>query len=148
MKQKITPPTYFMLLLLLSIALHFILPLEKIINPPYAYSGILLIIFGIILNLWADSLFKKSKTTVSPHDTPTSLETEGPFRATRHPMYLGMAAILFGAAILMGTITPFLSPVLFIILMEALFIPAEEKNMENQFKTRHHTYKKKVRRWI
>lgn len=148
MQQKIMPTTYFMLLLLLSIALHFIYPITKIINPPYAYSGILLIIFGIILNLWADSVFKKTRTTVKPHETPTSLETEGPFRATRHPMYLGMAAILSGASIIMGTITPFLSPVLFIILMEALFIPAEEKNMENQFKTRHHEYKKKVRRWI
>lgn len=147
-KCKVMPPTYFMSLLLLSIVLHFVFPIGKIIQNPYNYLGILFIIFGIAINLWADEVFKKSKTTVKPDETPTSLEISGPFRISRHPMYLGMTAILFGEAIVLGSLVTFLFPLIFMILMEAVFIPLEEKNLEKEFKKRYRDYKKKVRRWI
>jgi hypothetical protein len=66
MKTEIQPPTYFAALLFLSAALHFAYPARGVVEPPYAYLGLLLIAFGVVLNLWADSLFKKSKTTVKP----------------------------------------------------------------------------------
>ena len=53
------PPTYFFILLVILIIIHFVFPIKKIIPTPYSYLGILLILFGIILNLWTDSLFKK-----------------------------------------------------------------------------------------
>jgi len=100
MRQKIMPPTYFFALLLLSIALHFILPVRQLIDLPYRYLGIVLIAFGAVVNVWTDSLFKSNKTTVKPHENPTELITSGPFRLSRHPMYLGMTAVLSGVAIL------------------------------------------------
>lgn len=142
------PPVYFIIFLVLSIILHFVFPIEKFIYVPYTYTGFLLIVFGGILNLWSDSLFKKSKTTVKPHEKPTSLEVSGPFRISRHPMYLGMAAILLGLAVLHGTLITFIFPIIFIILMETIFIPMEEKNLEKSFGKKYLNYKKKVRRWI
>ena len=38
--------------------------------------------------------------------------------------------------------------ILLILLMELLFIPIEEKNLEQVFGTEYRDYKKKVRRWI
>ena len=128
--------------------MHFIIPIKKIICPPYTYFGGFLILFGVVLNIWADSLFKKRKTTLKPHKIPTFLETSGPFKISRHPMYLGMAAILFGVTIIYGTLITFLFPIAFIILIEIKFIPIEEKNMEKAFGKRYLDYKKKVRRWI
>lgn len=148
MKNKILPPRYFIIFLLLSIGLHFIFPIKKIIFPPYTYLGWLLIMFGIILNIWSDLLFKRKKTTVKPHKTPSSLETSGPFRISRHPMYLGMAAILLGTTILHGTLITFLFPIIFVILMEIKFIPIEEKNLEKVFGKKYLDYKREVRRWI
>jgi len=148
MNRKIMPPTYFMVLLVLSVVLYFGFPIQKLIPPPYTYLGILLILFGFVLNLRADALFKKSKTTVKPHETPTSLEISGPFRISRHPMYLGMAAILLGVAIVSGSFLSFLFPIVFVLLMELLFIPIEEKNLKQVFGTEYRDYKKKVRRWI
>ena len=104
--------------------------------------------FGIILNIWSDLLFKKKKTTVKPHKTPSLLVISGPFRISRHPMYLGMVAILLGTAILHGTLITFLFPIIFIILMEIVFISTEEKNLEKAFGEKYLNYKKKVRRWI
>ena len=142
------PPTYFLVLLILSILFHFVFPLKKIISFPYNYIGALLILIGIVLNLWADAIFKKSKTTVKPHLMPSSFEVSGPFRISRHPMYLGMLLILLGASILSRSLITFIFPILFIIIMEIKFIPMEEKNMKKTFGKDYLEYKKRVRRWI
>ena len=148
MKSKYQPPTYFIVILLLMVIAHFIFPIKKIIHSPYSYLGIVLIVFGIVLNLWADALFKKKETTVKPYLNPKVLETSGPFRISRHPMYLGMAAILLGSAIILGSLITFVFPVLFVILMETMFIPFEEKNLERIFGKKVLDYKNKVGRWI
>lgn len=142
------PTTYFIILMVLSIGVHFLYPIKKILYPPFTYFGFLLILVGIILNLWADRLFKKMDTTVKPFKDPKVFLTSGPFRISRHPMYLGMTSILLGVAIINGTIITFLFPILFVIIMEFLFIPFEEKNLDKIFSFKYSDYKKKVRRWI
>ena len=146
--KKILPPTYFIILLLLSIGLHFIFPIKKIIFPPYTYFGWMLIIFGAVLNIWTDSLFKRKETTVKPFEKPTDFIATGPFRISRHPMYLGMTAILLGVAILHGTLITFIFPLIFIFLSEKLFIPHEERNLEDVFGENYINYKNRVRRWL
>ena len=148
MKNKILPPTYFLIFLGLIIGSHFIFPITKIIPSPYNWLGIVLIVFGGVINLWTDNIFKKEKTTVKPYEKPSVLIVSGPFRFGRHPMYLGMAAILFGVAVLLESLMSFIFPIIFVILMQILFIPTEEKNLEIAFGQRYLDYKKKVRRWI
>jgi protein-S-isoprenylcysteine O-methyltransferase Ste14 len=148
MKGEIQPPTYFAALLFLSAASHFIYPVRQVVEPPYVYLGLPLIVFGAALNLWADSLFKKGKTTVKPQEMPSKLVVSGPFRISRHPMYLGMAAILLGEAVFLGSLTTFAFPLTFAILMEALFISTEDVNLEKAFGKEYRDYKSRVRRWI
>jgi protein-S-isoprenylcysteine O-methyltransferase Ste14 len=146
--RKIMPTNYFILLLLFSIILHFISPVVKILYPPYTYLGWGFILFGAVLNLWTDFLFKKHETTVKPHLKPSSLITSGPFSISRHPMYLGMASVLLGVTIIHGTVSGFLSPVIYVGIMEVLFIPLEEKNLNRVFGTQYTEYSQKARRWI
>ena len=148
MKSEIQPPTYFAALLVLSAGLHFAYPVREVIEPPYTYLGLLLVGFGTILNLWTDSLFKKGRTTVKPQEMPSKLVVSGPFRISRHPMYLGMAAILLGEAVFLGSFATFAFPLIFAILMEVLFISTEEENPEEAFGEEYRDYKRKVRRWI
>jgi protein-S-isoprenylcysteine O-methyltransferase Ste14 len=148
MEKRIMPTTYFIILLLLSIGFHFVFPLLKFIFSPYNYLGFGLIIFGIIMNLWTDSLFKKKQTTVKPYEMPNFFVTSGPFKLSRHPMYLGMMSILLGVAIFLGSLITFAFPIIFIMIMEKLFIPLEEKNLEKKFGNQYIDYKKRVRRWI
>lgn len=148
MKKDIQPPTYFAALLLLSLASHLLFPAPMVIEPPLARLGLLPIVFGVVLNLWADSLFKKSRTTVKPQEMPSKLIVADPFRISRHPMYLGMASILLGEAIFLGSLLTFAFPLIFAILMEALFISKEEENLERAFGEEYLDYKRDVRRWI
>ena len=140
--------TYLIILLILSIWMSFALPISAVLYAPYTYFGAVIIGFGLAVAFWGRSLFVKGKTTLSPYELPTSLVTDGPFRISRNPMYLGMAAILLGAAVMLGTLVAFASPVLFVMIIGASFIPNEEQKLEKIFGERYRKYKKKVRRWI
>ena len=63
-------------------------------------------------------------------------------------MYLGMVSILLGIGIALGPVISLVVPILFMIVMEVMFIPFEEKNLEQAFGKEYLDYKKKVRRWI
>ena len=139
---------YFLLLLLLSVLSHFVFPGGVILQAPFTWSGFLVIGAGIFLAFRCRSLFLRNRTTLSPYESPSVLLTTGPFRFSRNPVYLAMVAILFGSAVVMGTITPFLFPVLFIVIIEVLFIPDEERMLEEGFGREYREYKREVRRWI
>ncbi|MCK4251743.1 isoprenylcysteine carboxylmethyltransferase family protein [candidate division WOR-3 bacterium] len=147
-KRRLEPPTYFLIFLLLVILLHFVLPVIQIISSPYKYIGILLLGIGIWLNLWADGLFKKENTTVKPFEKSSALILEGPFRFSRHPMYLGMVIVLLGVAIILGSLITFLMPIAFFISMQIVFIRHEERALEQIFGQKYLDYKNRVRSWL
>ena len=146
--QGIIPTNYFVALLALSIVLHFAYPIGKVLHPPATYAGYLLIGFGAAMNLWTDALFKRHDTTVKPYLDPSSLIVSGSFALSRHPMYLGMASVLLGVAVIHGTIVTFLFPAAYVALMELLFIPYEEENCVKVFGSAYLQYRRKVRRWL
>lgn len=146
--RKLSPPTYLLIYLVGTVALHFFFPVARIIHPPYVLLGILPLAFGLAINLWADGIFKRESTTVKPLETTAALITDGPFRFSRHPMYLGMVAIVLGVALLLGSASSFVGPVAMIVTLEALFIPHEERSLEATFGATYTDYKKRVRRWL
>ncbi len=147
-KLKIMPPNYFMIMVVLNIILHYVFPIKKVVSLPYNYLGILLIVLGIYFNLHVYFVYKKEKNTMKPNEVPQVLITSGVFKISRNPIYLGMALILFGEAILLGSIITFLFPLLFIIMTNIWTIPLEEKNLEKKFGRKYLDYKRKVRKWI
>ena len=120
----------------------------KLIPFPWNLIGILPLGFGVLLNLIADKAFSRNNTTVKPFEESTALITDGVFRFSRHPMYLGMVLMLFGLAILLGKLSPLLVLPVYVILMESVFIRTEEKMLEEMFGDSWTNYKQKVRRWI
>ena len=139
---------YFLMLLIVSVLLNFIFPVPLFLSPPITYSGFLIIIFGLVLAFWSRSLFLRNSTTLQLSEEPTSLVTSGPFRYSRNPIYLGMASVLFGVAVLQGTLVAFAFPALFVMVIQFFIIPGEERKLENLFGELYREYKKSVRRWI
>lgn len=145
--RRLMPTIYLIVILALTIVPYFILNIP-VIPAPFTYLGIILIGFGIGMNLWSSSTFKSRKTPVAPVGASTTLVADGPYRISRNPMYLGVMAILFGLAIFMGSLTTFVFPVIFFLIVETLFIPVEEKSLEDKFGKEYEAYNNKVRRWI
>lgn len=146
---RFVPPDYLWGFIILQIIFNYVFPIKKIIFYPYTLLGILFILAGIYPNLiWGPIVFRREKTTTRPHHMPNAFVTYGLFKYTRNPTYLGMALTLFGVSILLGSLSTFILPILFIILTDTYTIPVEEKNMEKVFGKKYLKYKNKVRRWI
>lgn len=148
MKLRIMPDKLFVIFLVLIVTLHFIFPDRKLVVSPYHYLGIILMIFGSVVTLWADQLFKKNKTEIKPYKDPVTFVPSGPFRISRNPMYLGMSIILLGLTVLIGSRLMLVFPVFYIVIMDVFFIRIEEKNLERVFGRPYLDYKNKVRRWF
>ncbi len=146
--KKQMPPFYFFSFIVLEIILSLLLPIYKLSITPYNYLGLVIVIFGLWLNLSSKRTVLNNKTTIIPFQKSTVLVINGAFCYTRNPMYLGMLLVLVGEAIVLRSASTFLFPILFIPLMSIKYIIPEEKILENTFKDKYLEYKQKVRRWI
>ncbi len=142
------PPTWLFILLILAAVLRLVLPGYVFLHWPVILVGLPPLFFGAWITVWTDNIFKRYGTTVKPHLDPGKLIISGPFRISRHPMYLGMALILLGEAVLLGAVTPFAAPVAFAAIMQAKFIPMEERSMERVFGDQYAAYRRRVRQWL
>jgi len=149
MKCKgVLPPTYLFISIVIMGGLHFLLPLVKLHIFPWSLLGIIPLFSGIAINLIADGAFKAKDTTVKPFVESKVLITNGVFRISRNPMYLGFVLILSGIALLMESLSPFFIVPLVFCFMHFYFILDEERMLEERFGQAWISYKKHVRRWI
>lgn len=146
--RKLLPPTYFYIAVVLILMLHFLLPGAQVIHSPWRYLGLIPLILGSALNILADQSFKRHNTTVKPFEESTFLVTDGVFRVSRNPMYLGFVLLLAGIVMLLGSITPWIVVAVFALLMELRFIRVEEAMLEARFGDTWSEYKHRVRRWF
>ncbi|MGO8952940.1 MAG: methyltransferase family protein [Rhodomicrobium sp.] len=145
---KILPPTYFFASIALALAAHFLFPIATIIPDGWSLAGLLPIAAGIALNVVADGQFKHWGTEVKPFKRSSALVTDGVFRWSRNPMYLGMVLIVAGVALLEGTLSPWIAPVALAVLLDRVFIVREERTLEETFGAAFQQYKRRVRRWL
>jgi len=146
--KRTLPPAYFFRAIVLSVALHFLLPLRQLLVFPWRLIGLAPLLVGIVLNLLADQTFNKHNTTVKPFETSSALITGGVFGISRNPMYLGMTLILLGIAAFLGSATPFAAAPVYAISIDRSFIIPEEQMLVETFGDRFREYRERVRRWI
>jgi len=146
--NKILPPTYFLGDIMLAVGLHFLLPWKKLIFPPWNLIALAPLAGGIVLNVLADRSFKRHETTVKPFERSRALVTDGAFRFTRNPMYLGMVLILAGVVGLLGSVTPWITVIGLVLFFDWVFIKPEEEMLEETFGDEFRKYRAHVRRWI
>lgn len=146
--QRLLPPMLVFLLLAAMTGLHFLFPGPVIVPHPYNWLGLILAGAGLCVTLAAAGLFRRRNTNIKTFNDPTELVTDGCFRWSRNPMYLGFAMLLFGAGIAFGSLLPALIPILFVIACQFWYIPFEEQAMTRQFGDAYRAYAEEVRRWI
>jgi len=125
-----------------------LLPVTTIIPLPWNVIGIVPLALGIAINIVADNALHKASTTVKPFEESSALVTSGAYRISRHPMYLGFVLILVGVAILLGSLSPCVVILIFVILMDQVFIKVEERMLGAKFGEAWLAYKRQTRRWI
>ncbi|MEE9391896.1 MAG: isoprenylcysteine carboxylmethyltransferase family protein [Planctomycetota bacterium] len=147
-KRRILPPVYLAASLLTMVALNFLAPILVIVRAPWNQLGWIPIGMGLATILWAALTFRRHHTTVIPFRIPSHLVTSGVFRLSRNPMYLAMMAILAGAAIGLGSLSPLVVPPIFFLIIRTRFVQVEEKVLLKNFGETYFNYRASVRRWL
>lgn len=146
--RRVLPPVYFLGGLLLMVGLHLAFPIRQVIPYPYRYTGVVLVLGGILLAGWAAWLFGRAGTTFKPFQESSALVVRGPYRVTRNPMYVGLVTVLSGIAVLLGSLSPGIIVPLFVAVLDRRFIRFEEAALERAFGAGYRDYKARVRRWL
>jgi protein-S-isoprenylcysteine O-methyltransferase Ste14 len=148
MEAKIPPPV---VTLVFGLSIYFSREIFQAVEIKYSsYIGILLLVLGLAILISAVRLFRKDKTTVNPlsPEQATKLVTDGIFKYSRNPMYLGMVFILSSMAVFFNLIGGIILIALFCIYITKFQIIPEERAMSNLFSQDFNKYKQATRRWI
>jgi protein-S-isoprenylcysteine O-methyltransferase Ste14 len=124
-----------------------ILPATRWYGPRVALS-VALILLGLGLMVYCAHLFKKAQTCIEPWRATSCIITNGPYRYSRNPIYLGFIITGVGVALAFNTCWILLSLLTFVLIANKLVIEREEKYLERKFGESYSNYRRETRRWI
>jgi len=102
--------------------------------------------FGLLASFL--SAFRRAETPVDPYTPSEAIVTDGPYRLTRNPAYLGMALMYAGIAIVANAPWALVPLPVAIAVIDRGVIAREERYLERTFGGLYVDYKRRVRRWI
>jgi protein-S-isoprenylcysteine O-methyltransferase Ste14 len=117
-------------------------------SPVATTIGAASIITGVGLMGSFVQAFRRALTPVDPYVPSETIVTDGPYRLTRNPGYLGMAFTYAGIAIVANAPWALVPLPVAIAVVDRGVIAREERYLERKFGTRYVDYKRRVRRWI
>ena len=97
---------------------------------------------------WAMVLFRRFRTSLIPVVPTATLVTDGPYRVTRNPMYVGLAFLYAGIALYFRLSWGLLLLPVVLVASYYLVIAREERYLERRFGDAYTRYSKRVRRWL
>jgi protein-S-isoprenylcysteine O-methyltransferase Ste14 len=103
---------------------------------------------GFALAASAIVLFRRAGTSPVPIQPTTALVVRGPYRFTRNPMYLGLATLYAGVALIVDSLWPLLVLPVVLVVIRWLVIAREEAYLERKFGDAYRAYTTRVRRWL
>jgi protein-S-isoprenylcysteine O-methyltransferase Ste14 len=146
--MRIMPPTLFWICILIMVPLAWVWPLVTVFPTPYSVIGIVPLCVGLWFAIWGSRRFEQVGTTIKTFDQPDRLVTDGLFRISRNPMYLGFALTLAGVWLVLGALSPLLGVLLFLVVADRWYIPFEERMLRAEFNGDYDAYCAQTRRWI
>jgi protein-S-isoprenylcysteine O-methyltransferase Ste14 len=147
-KRIIYPPVWLAFGLVVVFALNEYAPGPRFTSLTFQVIGGVVIVVGLVLLVIAGGLFRRAGTDLIPFRNVSALVTDGVYRYTRNPMYLGMALVLLGCALTVGAAYALIVPVVFAVIIEVRFIRPEEAMLHELFPVEFPAYCTRVRRWI
>ncbi len=115
---------------------------------PQIILSLLLLAAGIACVSFAIVTLLRSGTSARPDRPASRLVTEGPYRFSRNPIYLGFTAIYVGVAVLLNIAWPIILLPVVLITLTITAIEREERHLQETFGDAYSDYCRRVRRWI
>ncbi|MCK8483559.1 isoprenylcysteine carboxylmethyltransferase family protein [Aliiroseovarius sp. S2029] len=115
----------------------------------------LLIPVGLAVVIAGLKLISASKTALEAQDQPslpgeptTQLVTDGPYRFSRNPNYLGAILMAFGMAIAANSLWFLLVASCAMLVLDRWMIRPEERYLHETFGQEYRDYTQRTRRWL
>ena len=115
---------------------------------PSRWLGAGLAGFGVYLYLWSAVHLLRRRTSAIPGREATVLLTHGWYGRTRHPLLLGVVAILFGEAIFFSSLALVGYALAYWLWLTAFVALKEEPDLRRTFGADYDAYCRRVPRWI
>lgn len=145
---KFIPPLVYLAALAAGLLISWWWPVQ-FLPPPLAWIiGAVLIVCGLAGAASAIYCFRSRGTNVRPNRPATELVFAGPYKFTRNPMYLSLAAVYLGIAIAAQSLWAVLFLPIVMLIIRRGAIDREEAYLERRFGAGYLDYKSRVRRWL
>ena len=150
LELKVPPVAVFLFFGALMWAAARFLPRVALSFPGAVPIAVTLGATGAVLGIMGVLAFRRNKTTVHPSypEKSSAIVSEGIYRHTRNPMYLGLALILAAWGIRLGNFVSLLGVPVFIGYITRFQIIPEERALLARFGAPFREYMESVRRWM
>jgi protein-S-isoprenylcysteine O-methyltransferase Ste14 len=144
----IAPPLLFVIPILASVVIEWLAPTSLVHGAMRWLLGGFIFAAGIALNIGGFIVQKRAGTDPIPFNPTTRIVTQGVYRFSRNPMYIGLASCALGIAVLIDSAWTLLAVPIGLVLIDRIVITREERYLERKFGEKYLSYKHRVRRWI
>jgi protein-S-isoprenylcysteine O-methyltransferase Ste14 len=144
----VPPPLVYALGFGIGYALDRLRPAPLGMGGARTLLGWLFVAAGVALAASAIVLFRRAGTSPVPIQPTTALVVRGPYRFTRNPMYIGLAALYAGIALLVNSVWPLLLLPVVLVVIRWWVIAREEAYLGRKFGDAYRAYTTRVRRWL
>ena len=90
----------------------------------------------------------RAGTNVPPHKPTLVIVTDGPFRFTRNPLYVGGSLAYIGLCLFFNLVWGLILMLPMLVLLNWGIVRREEAYLERKFGEAYRAYKARVPRWI
>ncbi|HZV49110.1 MAG TPA: PEMT/PEM2 methyltransferase family protein [Candidatus Dormibacteraeota bacterium] len=142
------PPLLYLFPFLAGVLLDRLVRLQPLPRAVRLGVGPVLLGLGAAWSVWFIRTMRDAGTPIDPRRRPTHLVQGGPFRFTRNPGYVGLAAVYTGLALLTGARWPLLLLPGVLAAVDRGVVQAEERFLLRAFGEEYERYRRRVRRWL
>lgn len=147
----IFPPVIPYSTLAIACVLQWLVPLGLVANIGQGVRtglGAMIVIAGMATMLAGHRALLRHGTDVNPLRPTTALVTDGVFRRTRNPLYVGVSVALCGIALIFSLDWMLILIVPACILLHFAVVVREERYLEQKFGDAYRRYKMRVPRYF
>ncbi|KPV49792.1 hypothetical protein SE17_30610 [Kouleothrix aurantiaca] len=145
---RFPPPFLYVIVFGIALLLNWLVPLATLPLTFGRVAALALVLAGVLLMIWSNVLFRRAHTSLVPVKPSSALVTDGVYRLTRNPMYLGLLLVYLAAALWFSIIWALILAPLLVVAMQRMVIGKEERYLERRFGDEYRQYRAQVRRWI
>lgn len=150
LELKVPPPVVTLACGAAMALVAYLLPFASLTLPGRRSLALVFVVAGLASGLAGVLAFRRQRTTLDPHapELTSSLVSNGIYRLTRNPMYLGLLLILVGWGVHLSNLLVLPGLPLFIAYLNRFQIGPEERILAARFGPAFDHYRRSVRRWL